>query len=214
MVAVSTLPLLLIPDQILSRIDGFILLAAFAAFFYWIVRLGLKTRGHDTIEAQYASEIPADVSPKAAIAWLIIGLLVLVAGSKALVWGGENIARILNISNTVLGITIVAVGTSLPELAVSLMAARKGEHGMAFGNIIGSNGFNMLAVIGIATAIQPTALDAETIKLHFPVMLGFTVAFFFLAYNYSGKIKVNRPTGALLLMSFIAYHGYVAYETF
>ena len=214
MVAVSTLPLLLIPDQTLSRIDGFILLAAFSAFFYWIIRLGLKTRGHDTIEAQYASEIPADVGPKAAIAWMIIALLVLIGGSKALVWGGENIARTLNISNTVLGITIVAIGTSLPEMAVSLMAARKGEHGMAFGNIIGSNGFNMLAVIGIAAAIQPTTLDAETIKLHFPVMLGFTVAFFFLAYNYSGKIQVNRPTGALLLMSFIAYHGYVAYETF
>ena len=159
MVAVSILPVILLPDGMLSRLDGLILLCAFAGFFYWIARLGQQTRGHDTIEAEYASEIPADMKRSLAVWWMILGLTLLIGGSKALVWGAENIARELEITGTVLGITVVAIGTSLPEMAVSILAARKGEHGLAFGNIIGSNSFNMLAVIGIAATISPTTLD-------------------------------------------------------
>jgi len=214
MVAVSVLPVILIPDGMLGRIDALVLLCAFVVFFYWITRLGMKTGGHDTIEAEYASEIPVDMQRGLAIFWIIFGLALLIVGSKALVWGGENIARALQVSDTVLGVTVVAIGTSLPELAVSMLAARKGEHGLAFGNIIGSNSFNMLAVIGIVASICPTVLDSETLVLHFPVMLGFTVVFFFMAYNYSGMIRVSRTAGAILLAGFIAYQGYVAFETF
>ena len=128
-VAVSILPVILIPDQQLSRLDGLILLCSFAGFFYWIIQLGIRTRGHDAIEAEYASEIRADMTQRLAVFWIIVGLVVLIGGSKALVWGAENIARELDISDTVLGITVVAVGTSLPEMAVSIMAARKGESG-------------------------------------------------------------------------------------
>jgi len=214
MVAVSILPLILLPDEILSRIDGLLLLIAFTGFFYWIIQLGLRTRGHDTIEAEYASEIRADIKQSRAVMWIIFGLALLIGGSKALVWGAENIARELAISDTVLGITVVAIGTSLPEMAVSALAARKGEHGLAFGNIIGSNSFNMLAVIGIAAVIHPAALDTATLKLHFPAMLAFTVALFFMAYNYKGIISVSRGAGAILLIGFIAYHITVAIETF
>ncbi len=214
MVAVSVLPVILIPDGMLGRVDALILLCAFVAFFYWITRLGMKTRGHDTIEAEYAAEIPVDMKPGLAILWIVVGLALLIVGSKALVWGGENIARALQVSDTVLGVTVVAIGTSLPEMAVSILAARKGEHGLAFGNIIGSNSFNMLAVIGIVASIHPTVLDPETLVLHFPVMLGFTVVFFFMAYNYTGTIRVSRAAGAILLAGFIAYQGYVAFETF
>jgi cation:H+ antiporter len=214
MVAVSILPLILISDEMLSRIDGLLLLIAFAGFIYWIIQLGLRTRGHDTIEAEYASEIRADIKQSHAIGWIILGLAMLIGGSKALVWGAENIARELAISDTVLGITVVAIGTSLPEMAVSALAARKGEHGLAFGNIIGSNSFNMLAVIGIAAVIHPAALDTATLKLHFPAMLAFTVALFFMAYNYKGTIRLSRGAGAILLIGFIAYHITVAIETF
>ena len=214
MVAVSILPLILLPDEMLSRFDGLLLLLAFVGFFYWIIQLGLRTRGHDTIEAEYASEIPADIKQSLAVLWIFLGLILLIGGSKALVWGAENIARELDISDTVLGITVVAIGTSLPEMAVSALAARKGEHGLAFGNIIGSNSFNMLAVIGIAAVINPATLDATTLKLHFPAMLAFTVAFFFMAYNYKGIIRVSRSAGAILLIGFIAYHITVAIETF
>jgi len=214
MIAVSVLPLILLPDTFLSRPEGLFLLCAFAGYFYWIVQLGMRTRGHDSIEAEYASEIPADMKRSLAAWWMILGLALLIGGSKILVWGGENITRELGITETVLGITIVAVGTSLPELAVSILAARKGEHGLAFGNIIGSNGFNMLAVIGITAAIHPVALDSITVTLHFPAMLAFTVALFFMTYNQSGIIRVSRGAGAILLTSFIAYHAYVAIETF
>ena len=214
MVAVSVLPLIMLPDEMLSRIEGLFLLLAFTGFFYWIIQLGMRTRGHDTIEAEYASEIRADMKQNVAILFIFLGLALLVGGSKALVWGAENIARELAISDTVLGITVVAVGTSLPELAVSALAARKGEHGLAFGNVIGSNSFNMLAVIGIAAAIHPTELDDATLKLHFPAMLAFTVALFFMAYNYKGIIRVSRGAGAILLTGFIAYHIAVAIETF
>lgn len=214
MVAVSVLPFILLPDSKLGRIEGLFLLFAFAGFIYWIIQLGLRTRGHDTIEAEYASEIPADVRQNRATVWIIAGLLLLIGGSQALVWGGENIARELGITDTVLGITVVAVGTSLPEMAVSILAARKGEHGLAVGNIIGSNSFNMLAVIGIAAVIHPTVLDITVVNLHFPIMLAFTVVFFFMTYNYTGIIRIGRWAGAFLLMSFIAYHAFVAVETF
>jgi len=214
MVAVSILPVIVFWDGRLSRPEGIFLLCAFAAYFYWIVRLGLQTRGHDTIEAEYASEIPADIKPGIAAGWIIAGLALLIAGSKALVWGGEHIAHAMGISDTLLGITVVAVGTSLPEMAVSIMAARKGEHGLAFGNILGSNIFNMLAVIGITAVILPVQLDATTFSPHFVTMLGFTLALFFMAYNYTGTIRVSRWAGAVLLIGFIAYHATIAVKTF
>jgi cation:H+ antiporter len=214
MVAVSILPVILLPDGMLSRIDGLFLLCAFIGFLYWIVQLGLRTRGHDAIEAEYASEIRTDVQQNLAVLWFIVGLVVLIGGSKALVWSAEHIARDLEITDTVIGITVVAIGTSLPEMAVSILAARKGEHGLAFGNIIGSNSFNMLAVIGIAATIRPMQLDSASLTLHFPVMLAFTLALFFMAYNYTGTIRVSRGAGAVLLIGFIAYHAYVAIETF
>jgi len=138
----------------------------------------------------------------------------LVLGSEFLVSGAKNFAEALGIRELVVGVTVLAVGTSLPELAVSLVSVRRGHHGLALGNIIGSNAFNTLAVLGIAATIRPIPLDADTVNFHLPVMLAFTVAFFFIAYNYNGSIRINRPAGVLLLAGFIAYHSYVAYQTY
>jgi cation:H+ antiporter len=214
MVAVSTVPVIFFLDNRLGRVEGLLLLATFAGFMYWIVQLGLRTRGHDAIEAEYASEIPTDLTAAQATTRIVFGLVVLSLGAHALVWGCESVAVTLGVSEMIIGITIVAIGTSLPELAVSLTSARKGEHGLAFGNIIGSNGFNSLAVIGVAAVIRPSNLDAEAVTLHLPAMLAFTIAFFFMAYNWSGTIRVSRMAGAILLCSFVAYHAYVAYLTF
>lgn len=213
MVAVSILPVILVPDLILSRLDGFILLVCMVGFFYWIIRLGMRTRGHDTLEAEYAAEIPADIAQSVAYTSIVIGLAALLMGANALVWGAENLALAAGISELVLGLTVVAIGTSLPELAVSITAARKGHHGLAFGNIIGSNAFNMLAVVGIAAAIRPAELTADVIQLHLPVMLAFTVAFFFMSYNYSDTVRLKSLSGAALLFGFLVYYGYVAYQT-
>lgn len=214
MVAVSIVPVIFFFDNHLSRLEGVALLAIFAGFFYWIIQLGLRSHGHDAIEAEYASEIRTDISTGAAATRMLIGLVALSIGARSLVWGSESVAVILGISDMIIGLTIVAVGTSLPELAVSVASARKGEHGLAFGNIIGSNGFNSLAVIGIATVIEPATLDPAALRLHLPVMLGFTIGFFFLAYNRSGTIRVGRSAGALLLSGFCLYFGYIGYQTF
>jgi cation:H+ antiporter len=214
MAAVSLIPVILLIDLTLSRLDGVILLIAFASFILWVIKLGMRTSGHDSIEAQYATEIPDGVTQTMAIVWIIIGLVVLVIGSNALVWGSQNIALKIGVSDLVIGVTVVAIGTSLPELAVSVVAARKGLHGLAFGNIIGSNAFNMLAVIGIAGVIHPATLDLAAVQLHLPVLLGFTVAFFFIAYNSNGTMHIGRSAGATLLISFIIYQGYIAQQSF
>jgi cation:H+ antiporter len=214
MVAVSVIPVIVLMDFELTRADGGLLLAAFVVFIYWIIRLGRRTSGHDSLEAEYAAEIPGDVKQGMAGVRIVVGLIILVIGSNLLVWGSHNLALSLGISDLVIGVTIVAVGTSLPELAVSIVAVRKGLHGLALGNIIGSNAFNMLAVIGVAAVLRPTTLESADISLHLKVMLAFTVAFFFMAYNYTGIMRVNRAGGALLLAGFVAYHSYLAQQNF
>jgi cation:H+ antiporter len=104
----------------------------------------------------------------------------------------------------------VAIGTSLPELAVTVVAAYKGEAGLALGNIVGSNMFNLLAVIGVAAVIQPMELEPDVLQLHFPVMLGFSVILFFIAYNFSGEARIRRREGVGLLAAFFLYHGSLA----
>ena len=214
MLAVSVIPVLLFPDQMLGRIDGIFLLLVFVGFLYWMVKLGIKTHGHDPIESEYSEDIPSGISPRKAWMWIAIGLAVLVIGSEFLVSGAKNFAQALGISELVVGVTFLAVGTSLPELAVSIVSIRKGHHGLALGNIIGSNAFNTLAVLGVAAVIHPAELDLDTVRLHLPVMLAFTVAFFFMAYNYNGSMRLNRFSGAALLIGFVVYHSYVALQTY
>ncbi|MFQ5633782.1 MAG: calcium/sodium antiporter [Gammaproteobacteria bacterium] len=214
MSAASMVPLLFFHDDRLDRLEGLVLLAIFAGFIYWITQLGLRTRGHDIIETEYASEMPTGISRRGATMRLAGGLVALSAGAESLVWGSQSAALSLGVSSMIVGVTVVAIGTSLPELAVSLASARKGEHALAFGNIIGSNGFNSLAVIGIAAAIAPGTTDPGAGAFHLPVMLGFTIAFFFMAYNWSGTIRVTRTAGAVLLIGFVVYLGKIAYQTF
>ena len=214
MLAVSVIPVLLFPDQTLGRVDGIFLLLVFIGFLYWIIKLGIRTHGHDPIESEYSEDIPVGISPGKAWFWIAVGLAVLVLGSEFLVYGAKNFAQALKVSELVIGVTVLAIGTSLPELAVSLVSVRKGHHGLALGNIIGSNAFNTLAVLGVAATIHPVRLDLDTVRLHLPVMLAFTVAFFFMAYNYNGSMRINRFSGVLLLMGFITYHSYVALQTY
>lgn len=213
MLAVSILPVVLFPDGTLSRLDGWLLLGGLAAFMGWVIRLGSSSHGIDPIEAQYAAELPAGVTPGRATGAVLIGLVTLLGGANALVWGSESVASALGISDLVLGVTVVAVGTSLPELAVSIVSARQGEHGLALGNVIGSNAFNLLAVIGVAAAIEPARLETDAIQLHLPVMIGFTLAFFFIAYNRDNVMRVGRLAGGALFAAFCCYHAVVVFRT-
>lgn len=193
----------------LGRIEGVLLIATLVLVLYWLVVLGSRSGITDPIGLDYAAEIPENLPMPRALQWLGLGLLVLLTGSNLVVWGAENLAVTFGVSELVIGLTVVAIGTSLPELAVSMMSAFKGEHDMAIGNIIGSNLFNSLAVVGIAGIIHPASFDAELLVQHMPVMVGMTLALFLMTYNFNGQSRIGRLEGALLLIAFICYHGWI-----
>ncbi|MEO0575902.1 MAG: calcium/sodium antiporter [Pseudomonadota bacterium] len=209
LLAVTLLAVALCLDLKLSRVDGLVMLIALVVVMYWIVRLGYKTNTNDPIEAEYEAEIRKDMSMSVAGAWFAFGLAVLLVGAELLVSGSTEIARSYGVSELIIGVTLVAIGTSLPELAVSIISALKGEQGLAIGNIIGSNMFNLLAVIGAAIVISPATVAPEVLSLHFFVMISLTLVLFAMAYNYSGAGRINRIEGSALLLAFFAYHGYV-----
>ena len=209
LLAVSLLTVSLFLDTFLSRIDGIVMLTGLVIVMVWLARLGLRSAANDPIAMDFEAEIPTDVSMKMAIVWLIVGLGTLLIGAELLVDGAIGIAKMLGVSEVVIGITIVAFGTSLPELAVSLASALKGEYGLAIGNIVGSNIFNLLAVIGIAATIEPAALAPSVLSLHIFVMVAFTLVLFAMTYDYDGKAQLSRLEGLALLIAFIAYDGYV-----
>ncbi len=175
----------------------------------WLARLGMRSAASDPIARDYEAEIPTDVSMTMALVWLIVGLGTLLVGADLLVDGAIGIAKLLGVSEVVIGITIVALGTSLPELAVSVASALKGEYGLAIGNIVGSNIFNLLAVIGVAATIEPAALPPTVLSLHIFVMVAFTLVLFAMTYDYEGKGLLSRLEGLALLMAYIAYGSYV-----
>lgn len=209
LLAVSLLTVSLFLDTRLSRADGIVMLAGLVIVMFWLVRLGTRSSANDPIKMDYEAEIPDNVSTKAAIFWMVIGLGALLVGAEWLVDGSIGIAETLGVSEVVIGITVVAVGTSLPELAVTLVSALRGEYGLAIGNIVGSNIFNLLAVLGIAAAIQPAAVHPSVLSLHIFVMVAFTLVLFAMTYDYDRKAELSRVEGLALLVAYIAYDSYV-----
>ena len=209
LLAVSLLTVSLFLDSYLSRVDGFVLLTGLLIVMVWLVRLGTRSSVSDSMTADYEAEIPRDMPMRTAIIWLIIGLAALLVGAHFMVDGALEVARALGVTELVIGILLVALFTSLPELAVSLVAALKGEYGLALGNIVGSNTFNSLAVIGIAAIIHPAALPPSVLSLHIFVLVAFTLVLFAMTYDYDGKGHISRLEGVGLLVAFLAYDGYV-----
>ncbi len=197
--------LILLWDGYLGRLDGFILVAALVGLIYWTVRLALKERNHDPLQAEVAEEIPESITMGAALVWLVVGLVVLLVGARLVVWGAVNIAHAFGVSEVIIGLTIVAIGTSLPELAASVMGALKGEPDLAIGNVVGSNLFNLLGVLGVPALIHPATLDASVLSRDYPVMLGLTLALFLLAYLRRSAPRIGRGGGLLLLGGYGAY---------
>ena len=209
LLAVSLLTVSLFLDTRLSRPDGIVMLTGLIIVMIWLARLGIRSSATDPIKMDYEAEIPDNVSMKAAIIWLTIGLVALLIGAEWLVNGSIGVAQTLGVSEIVIGLTIVAFGTSLPELAVSMMSALKGEYGLAIGNIVGSNIFNLLAVIGVAATIHPAAVAPSVLSLHIFVMVAFTLVLFAMTYDYDGKAVLSRLEGIALLIAYIAYVSYV-----
>ncbi len=212
LLAVTLLTVSLFLDSYLSRVDGIVMLTGLIIVMFWLVRLGLRSAVNDPIKRDFEAEIPSDVSMRMAVVWLVVGLGTLLVGAELLVEGAIGIAELLGVSEVVIGILVVALGTSLPELAVSLASALKGEYGLAIGNIVGSNIFNLLAVIGVAAVIEPSALAPSVLSLHIFVMVAFTLVLYAMTYDYDGKAQLSRPEGLALLTAFLAYDTYVVVQ--
>lgn len=192
-------------DGMLSGLDAWLLLAVFAGLMIWTIYEGVTERG-DVLGAEMVQELDAHRMPvDRAVFWLAAGLVVLVASSRLLVWGAVTVAQSLGVSDLIIGLTVVAVGTSLPELASSLMAARKGEHDIALGNILGSNLFNTLAVVGVAGAIRPLEVAPDVLSRDIPVMAFLTIALFAMSYGFRAPGRIDRRKGGLLMAGYLAY---------
>jgi cation:H+ antiporter len=212
LVGVSIFALLLLIDNHLSALDGALLLVTLLTILTWLVRDAIGSKKRDVLAAEMYDEVPQRMALKAALFWFAVGLIVLLASARLLVWGAVAIAQTMGISDLVIGLTIVAIGTSLPELAASITSTLRNEPDLAIGNVIGSNMFNLLAVLAIPGLISPTALPAQVLTRDYPVMLGLTVALFVMAFHFrNDRRRINRVEGGLLLTAFLGYQGLLFY---
>lgn len=194
---------------IITRWEAWILLGLFLAFMGWAVYQGRNQ--DDVLGVDTSAELDSRPMPlRNAIFWLIAGLVVLVGSSRLLVWGAVDIATALGVSELVIGLTVVAIGTSLPELASCIAAVRKGEHDLALGNILGSNMFNTLAVVGIAGAITPIEFDYEVFTRDWSSMVLLTIVLLIFGLGRGGKGRINRIEGTVLLLLYAAYMTWLA----
>lgn len=197
-------------DHYLSRVESVCLLLSFTGLLTWSL---FQNRLHekDPLGKEMGDNLKKpELSVKRAVFRMIAGLGLLLLSSRMLVQSAVGIAQSLGVGDIIIGLTIVAIGTSLPELASSVAAARRNEHDIALGNIIGSNLFNTLAVVGIAGTIHPMSAGAEILTRDLPVMTGLTVSLFIIGYGFKGRPgRINRLEGGLLLLTYIGYTGWL-----
>ncbi len=195
-------------DGHLSRIDAAILLVSLVISISWIIWIAKRSSADDPLKNEFVQEFAGETNKAdslgKAIMKLLLGLALLLLGADLLVRGAVSIAEFFGVPDLVIGLTIVAIGTSLPELAASIISLKKNEADIAVGNIIGSNMFNMLAVLGIPTLIHPDYFIAEVLNRDFPTMIGLTLLLGAMVF-VSSKGKLIRPEGAILLLCFITY---------
>jgi len=215
LMAMTALTVVLLMDGNVSFVDGVVLLLAFVVITAFNISMELheKRKRKKAKLADNADEnLPAEkVSIVKSFAWLLVGLVLLIVSSRMLVWGAVYTAQALGVSDLLIGLTIVAIGTSLPELASSIAAARRGENDLAVGNVIGSNIFNTLVVVGLASVIAPIkAADPEIMSRDVPIMIALTLLLFFICIPFKKKngkrvSGFGRIGGALFLSLYIAY---------
>ena len=196
-------------DGEISRLDGLILLLVFVLVMVWSVIQGIRNKS-DVLAAELNEGGEDQSFPVGrSVLRLIVGLALLIASSRALVWGAVEIAQSFGVSDLIIGLTIVAVGTSLPELASSIAAARKGRHEIALGNVLGSNLFNTLAVVGIAGGIHPMSVGPEVLSRDVAVMASLTLSLFVMGYGFGSVGRINRLEGIVLLLCYVGYTVYL-----
>ena len=206
MLAVMILFYFLASDGIITRADGMILVGGLFAFLLFLV---IDARHHGRSKSVADDDVATSgilLPMWKKVLFLIGGMIALTLGAKLMVDGAVNIAAKLGISSVVVGLTVVAIGTSLPELAASVMCAIKQEADMSVGNVLGSNLLNVLFVVGLVSLIRPLDVDSAAIQIHFPVMIGFSVLLLPIAWT---QYKITRFEGSVLLVGFVAYISYV-----
>jgi len=206
LLAVTALCIGLVWDLQITRTESVLMLAVFAVLLAWSVVQGLRD-GRDALGVETEAELQAHpMSIGRAWIWLLVGLVLLIASSRLLVWGAVTIAQSLGVSDLVIGLTVVAIGTSLPELASCIAAARKNEHDLALGNVLGSNLLNSLAVVGLAGVISPMAVEPALLSRDMLVMAGLTVVLFVMGMGWRGRPgRINRFEGAALIAAYVGY---------
>ncbi|MEJ2094003.1 MAG: calcium/sodium antiporter [Gammaproteobacteria bacterium] len=188
----------------LSRIDSLILITVLAFFIWWIIQMAKQSLYTDPIVGEFEQELAIVTSLPRSLTLTLIGLLLLLGGAELLINSSVAIANYFGLSDLVIGLTIIAIGTSLPELAASIMSVIKNEADIAVGNVLGSNMFNMLAVIGIPGLIQPTQYEEVVLYRDLPVMLGLTVLIGLMAFLQK-RGRFARIEGIVLLLCFLSY---------
>lgn len=212
--AITALAAWQLRDGEINRIDAVVLLGVFIGLMTWTIWQGLRKKA-DAFGSEMQQELEVHAMPiRTAVLWLVAGLLLLIVSSRILVWGAVAIAHGFGVSDLVIGLTIVAVGTSLPELASSIIATRRGEHDIALGNVLGSNLFNTLAVVGIAGAIHPMMVEPEVLSRDILVMAVLTVSLFIFGYGFRAAGRINRLEGTLLLACYVGYTTYLLSTVF
>ncbi len=193
----------------LDVLDGIIMLLMLFSFLAWLIWAAKKQRNNhspdDPLEQELITEMPEDISTQKSWWFFVLGLIGLIASSQLLVWSAVNIAESFGVSDLVIGLTIVALGTSLPELAASISSVLKKQDDLAVGNIIGSNMYNLLAVYSLPGMIAPGAVAESVISRDFPVMLGLTGILFVLGYGITKSGYINRWEGGGLFLAFCGY---------
>lgn len=203
LLAMDSFRSLSLSGNVLSRIDGLVLLVGFAVFMTYTFRVAMKT---DTSSMEASAQ--SAVNPWLSVAYVVIGLGCLVLGSNLFVESASSVARTLQVSEGVIGLTIVAGGTSLPELATSVVAARKGQSAIAIGNVIGSNVFNILLILGLTAVVCPMQISGITL-----VDLATMLTSILLVWGFSyTKLTVARWEGAVLTVLFLGYMGWLLYN--
>jgi len=202
-------------DGQLVRGEAVVLVVLFLVLLAYLSWDSLRrSPGPGTEDSRSAAAQAPSLSLGRSITYLMLGLLVIALSAAALVWGARGIIADLGVSEAVVAVVVLALGTSLPELVVIIVAARRGSHALAFGNVIGSNLFNTLAVVGTAAVIAPTTLSGELVSRDLPVMFAFTALLLVMAYGWGRRTGViNKAEGAVLLLAVGGYLAYLVFQT-
>ncbi len=202
--AITILVGVLLVDEHFSFIDGLILGVAFAFLTGWLLKQALYN-GKQTEDNMDIDDLPPRVALGLSFVFLIVGLIVLLISSRGLVWGASELARQFGISEMIVGLTIVSIGTSLPELATSISGARKGHHSMVIGGIIGSNMFNSLAVLSLPGLLSAGRLEPAVMQRDYPIMVLLTLLLFLLSYGFRRPAQIDQKEGCFFVFIYGAY---------